>query len=109
MDINSKRLKGVTLYGAIGTCIDKAVFMTGRSTNTEEFVQFLKKIVAEKKPTDKLPYFVYDNAPAHISNLAKPILQESFQAIPLPPYSCQLNSIETLWSHIKRRFKQRMC
>jgi hypothetical protein len=45
LEVNNKRLKGVTLYGAIGYCLNETVYMTGRSTNKEEFGSFLLKVV----------------------------------------------------------------
>ena len=43
--MNNKRLKGVTLYGAIGYFLNETVYMTGRSTKKEKFGSFLLKLV----------------------------------------------------------------
>ena len=44
IEINIKRGKSITLYGAIGEMMTKPVFMQGRSTNTDEFCNFLKLV-----------------------------------------------------------------
>ena len=40
--IGRKRYGGVTIYGAIGNCLKKPVFMLGESTNIEEFEEFMQ-------------------------------------------------------------------
>lgn len=59
-------MKGVTLYGAIGNCLDRAIFMTGVSTNKEEFKEFVQMIKANLN-TDQRPTLVLDNHAAHVS------------------------------------------
>jgi len=34
----------VTIYGAIGNCLTKPVFMIGDSTNKNEFIEFLENV-----------------------------------------------------------------
>ena len=41
--INPKRVS-VTIYGAIGNCLTKPVFMIGDSTNKNEFIEFLENV-----------------------------------------------------------------
>jgi hypothetical protein len=64
-----KRWKGVTLYGAIGNFLPKAIFKLGRSTNKEEFTEFLKAVVKEI-PDGVTPYIVFDNHASHWSSMA---------------------------------------
>lgn len=42
--LNPKRVGQCTLYGAIGWCLSEPVFQISRSTNKEDFVEFLKKV-----------------------------------------------------------------
>ena len=42
--INPVRFKGITVYGACGNILEKPLFMTGKSTNTEETLKFLQLI-----------------------------------------------------------------
>ena len=44
MSLNQDRGKGITVYGAIGECLQHGVFMLGRSTNRREFAEFLRQI-----------------------------------------------------------------
>ena len=59
-----------TIYGAIGSALNKAVFMDGTSTNAVEFKKFLEKVLLEVKCQYKgsnRPVLVMDNHGAHIS------------------------------------------
>ena len=44
MCLNQDRGHGITVYGAIGECLQHAVFMLGKSTNRREFAEFLRQI-----------------------------------------------------------------
>lgn len=98
-----------TIYGALGSCLENnATFMSGRSTNAEEFVKFLHQVKSKVKPefAGMHPVMILDNASAHISKKKSlPVLLELFDPCNTPPYSCKLNSIEQLWSYVKRLFK----
>ena len=49
-----------------------------------------------------------DNHPAHKTNINKEMARQlNFELMFMPPYTPELNSIEALWSVIKRDFKQR--
>lgn len=39
-----RRGSGLTVYGAIGTCLKKAVFTLGDSTNPKDYCDFLKEV-----------------------------------------------------------------
>ena len=52
------------------------------------------------------PHLVMDNHPAHTTPTSLSALSESFYLQRLPKYSSQLNSIEYMWSIIKRRVKK---
>ena len=112
MKLNKFRGHGVTIFGAIGTCLEKPLFMKCESTNMIDFRQFLTQIreavpgTGEQRP---LLNIVLDNHPAHknwdVRNFASKLdINLRF----LPPYCPQLNSIECVWSVIKRKVKQEL-
>ena len=96
----------MTLFGAIGTCIrDGFTYMTGSSTCITEFEQFVQQIQANltiRGANDPLPYLVLDLHRAHTSLRLRETLAMYFRILWLPPQSCRFNSIEILWSYIKR-------
>ena len=69
----------VTVFGAIGNCLQKPVYYLAPTTNKEHFVIFLQKLGRELIVGDK-PYLLYDGHRAHIGSIDK--IQRSF--IPLP-------------------------
>ena len=44
-----KRHAGVTLWGALGRCLNKAVFKTSDSTNQEDYRDFITQVANEVK------------------------------------------------------------
>lgn len=108
IEVSNRRLQGVTLFGAIGTCLSKPVFMTGSSTNSVEFRQFIVELIRHLPRGGPKPYLVHDGARAHYANISKALIETNFHRLAMPPYSCQFNSIERLWAHIKLRFKWEM-
>jgi len=113
MQINQFRGAGVTIYGAIGTCLDSPLFMKSASTNIEDFRKFLLQI-KEKFPQEygqQRPRIsiVLDNHPAH-RNVDVNIYARNLglTLLFLPPYCPQLNSIECLWSVVKRSVKREL-
>jgi transposase len=53
-------------------------------------------------------FFLQDNAPAHSSNETKRFLHTNgIDCIVFPPHSPDLNPIENLWAHLKRRIENR--
>ena len=71
--------------------------------NTHSFIEFMKRFV-ETLDKNKKYVFVFDNGPAHkakksiefLNNLGENIFIEF-----LPPYSPQLNCIETCWKTVR--------
>ena len=68
---NNKRL-ATTVYGAFGNCISKGVFVLGKSTNQQEFCDFLLEVKAAVKPQymNEKPILLYDQARAHTAKKA---------------------------------------
>jgi len=110
MVLNQDRGHGVTIYGAIGEYLPRAVFMTGKSTNTKEFAEFLRllRMATPAGLREKL-VIVLDNHKSHhnpsIVVLAKNL---NFELLYLPTYTPQLNPIESLWSVVKGKLKKKL-
>ena len=104
LPLQNTRRKGVTVYGAIGACLRKAVFIGGETTCTDGFISLLKKVrknfIGGREETI---YMVADGASAHRSNIALNYMAENHIVyLQTPPYSPAFNSIERLWHHLKR-------
>jgi transposase len=78
--------------------------MTTRSTNQEDFLVFLVKIVQGLKRGIKRPYLVLDNHTAHRTKRVKELLSQHFNVLYLPVASSEFNSVERVWSVIKQRY-----
>ncbi len=71
--------------------------------NSTSFIAYMKRFI-EYLPKDKKYLLIYDNASAHKSKMAKEYfasLDNRFAIEFLPPYSPQLNAIESCWKIIK--------
>lgn len=99
----------LTLYGAIGACIDEQVLMIGQSTNAEEFCDFLELLIASvtRSYSGSTPVLALDNHRAHHATRTRRHL-EHFRVYWLPPYSSPLNAIERLWAVVKRQYRQHL-
>jgi len=67
--------------------------------NAHAFLEFMKRFVATLEKNKKY-VFVFDNGPAHKAKISKEFLYSLGENIFiefLPPYSPQLNCIETCW------------
>lgn len=90
---NNKRVS-TTVYGAIGHCLQHGVFVLGRSTNQNEFQEFLRQVKAAVKPqfSTQKPFFLYDQASAHTAAKSQKMMKEFFTPLPIPVMSCEFNS-----------------
>jgi len=71
--------------------------------NAHSFLDFMKRFVATLDKNKKY-VFVFDNGPAHKAKISKEFLHSLGENIFiefLPPYSPQLNCIETCWKIIR--------
>ena len=100
----------MTVYGAIGDCLPRAVFMLGKSTNSKEFAEFLRRIrmATPAGPRDKL-VIVLDNHKSHHGDSMRTLARNlNFELLYLPTYTPQLNPIESLWSVVKGKLKKKL-
>ena len=93
--------KKVNLFGAL---IDgkELYYEWYDKLNAHSFIDFMKRFV-KKLDKNKKYVFVFDNAPAHKAKMSLEFLNslENVFIEFLPPYSPQLNSIETCWKIIR--------
>jgi transposase len=71
--------------------------------NAHSFINFMKKLI-DFLPKDKKYVFILDNGPCHKAKITKKYfasLGENYKIEFLPPYSPQLNAIETCWKIIR--------
>jgi transposase len=109
MMLNKGRGNGITVMGAISKQLFKPIFTIEKATNTDAFILFLQKLRARFQYTSDTLHLVLDNHRAHHALTAKAeAARLRIQLHFMPPYTPELNSIESLWSVIKRDFKRRM-
>ena len=109
MLLNKVRGKGVTVFGAIGTLMPKALFIMERTTNSHNFMRFLRRLRQLFEHDDRTIHLILDNHRGHHTLEAKAYAVKKKIALHfMPPYSPELNAIEPLWSVLKRDFKKRM-
>ena len=94
--------KKVNLFGAL---IDgkKLYYEWYDNLNAHYFIEFMKRFVATLDKNKKY-VFVFDNAPAHKAKISQKHLESLGKNIFIefmPPYSPQLNCIETAWKIIR--------
>lgn len=98
-----------TLIGSIGLCLTDGFCITkARSTNREDVLEHLKTLKRNLRNPSSRPYIVLDNCTSHHSKVVAEYIDQNFKPLFMPGYSPFFNSIEQLWSYIKRRIKHRM-
>ena len=106
--LGQNRCKGITVFGAISSSLNRPLFTQEESTNGEAFGKFMYTLRSRFLKGYPRIYVVIDNAPAHRTLKNRQIaLDLKIELLFMPPYSPELNSIESLWSVLKRDFKQR--
>ena len=105
--ITNKSIGGATVFGAIGDGLTQPYFYITDTTNSEHFNTFIDDLIPFIRPNlENRPYLVLDNHLAHKNILIRPTLEQHFNVMWLPSYSCQFNSIETFWSILKSRYRK---
>ena len=98
-----------TLYGAIGSCLkDGAAYMIGEATNNRCMQAFCRQLAQERIDPSSRPFLIMDNAGAHTSPETIRVIERYFIPFHQPGYSCKFNSIEWLWSVVKREYRKRV-
>lgn len=110
MQLNAKRGHGVTVLGAIGSMLSKPVFSLANSTCKQSVLDFLMKLNSIVNPNPAAPKkkvtIVLDNHLSHKTNEVSELARQlGFELLFQPPYTPEINSIESLWSVVKRDLK----
>ena len=74
------------------------------SNNQVTFHNFLVNL--KQKCEGRKVIVVQDNLSVHKTALAKSLYTGDFEQLFLPPYSCELNPIETVWSLVKGKYRR---
>ncbi len=96
--------KSIRMFGAMSK--DRLLVKVVNATNSETFREFLEGI---RRDHPKF-YMVLDNASYHKSKTTWEYVESAGDDITfefLPPYTSQLNPIETAWRDLKRRLTGR--
>ena len=104
---NSKRLSSVTVYGAVNAVTGAFVWMLHERTNQEGWKMFLRKL---KEHTDERYieppiYLCIDNHPVHRARGVRRDY-EGFKVLFSPPYSSELNAVESVWAQFKAKLSK---
>ena len=113
MPLPPSRGVSVTILGAIGAQISAPVFSLADSTNTEAVMDFLFKLAGVITPqpfvTRNKAVLVLDNHSAHKTKQVMDLANQlKIELLFTPPYTPELNSIESLWSVVKGDIKKHL-
>jgi putative transposase len=91
------------VFGFINPLSGKSHFQYIKRLNADCFLRFLKAVLKEYPDASKI-HIIVDNAPAHRANKIERFESnvERLNLIKLPPYSPDLNPIETVWREVKK-------
>ena len=101
LSMHKNRGPSITVIGAISQkrgMVHYEVFEG--SNNAKTFESFLMKLKAKCLGRT---IAVLDNLKVHQAKLLERVYDANFKEMFLPPYSCELNPIERLWSVLKRK------
>lgn len=102
LSLSKSRGPSITVIGAISELrglVHYDVF--DGSNNGERFKAFLSKL---KQKCFGKTVVVLDNLKVHHAKILDQVYDSNFKEMLLPPYSCELNPIERLWSVVKRKW-----
>ena len=107
---NFARVESWTVYGAIGPCFDKPVFMLAKSTNMDDVDQFLRSLLAHRSNQySKQPiHVVIDNNPAHVNAYKRLKDYTGLNLVYQPSESPEFNCQETVWRMVKHSYRKKM-
>jgi transposase len=95
----------ISVFGAVNVASGQLIHQMSEIFNAETFLEFLKKIVANRVGS-RIIHLVLDNSRYHHAKLLKPWLNEHIDVLVLdflPPYSPQLNPIERVWKKTRQK------
>ena len=82
--------------------------MVASTTNKEYFEEFIDTMIVPeiRENLPNKPYLLIDNHPGHKNPILRLKLDQHFNVLFMPSYSCRFNSIENLWGYVKLRYMQ---
>ena len=86
-------------------------YPSGEATNKEDFLSFISGIreTLSEQDRNKKIKLILDNHKSHCTLMVRSFCQfNNIEIKFVPSYSPEFNSIEPLWSVIKRRFKSKL-
>ena len=93
----------LNVFGIINPLSGQSHFQYIDRLNADCFIAFLIAILKEYPDAPKI-HVIVDNAPAHRANDVDDFVSEEkrLELVKLPPYSPDLNPIETVWREVKK-------
>lgn len=99
--IKQTRYEWAYVYGAVNPQSGENAALVAASVNTPTMNEFLKVLSGQLAP-DALAVLILDRAGWHVSKELD--VPGNIRLLFLPPYSPELNPVETLWLYIKSHF-----
>ena len=96
--LRQTRYEWVYLYAAVEPATGESVALLAPQVNTETFNVFLQMVSAALQPHEQA-VLILDQAGWHQSRGVR--WPEGVTALPLPPYSPELNPVENLWHYLR--------
>lgn len=80
--------------------------MFAKRTSAVNYREFLTLVKAKTKNVHVKPYIFFDGHAAHTSTLSRLHCEQLFRPLQNVAYTCELNSVETLFSVLKRNLRK---
>ncbi len=93
----------LNVFGIINPITGQSHFQYIKRLNAESFITYLKAIRREYPDANRI-FLIIDNGPGHRAKKVDIYLKKEYviKLIKLPPYSPDLNPIETVWHEVKK-------
>jgi len=93
----------LNVFGVINPITGQSHFQYIKRLNAECFISYLKAIRREYSESNRI-FLIIDNAPGHRAKKVDTYLKQesTIRLVKLPPYSPDLNPIETVWREVKK-------
>ena len=104
---SSDRGKSQTIIGGLFMKSAELRWSFAKSTNKEDFLEFLKNQIDRFTKYPRTTVLVLDNHRAHHAKTVQAwLVEKQYQVAFLPPYSSEFNPIETVWAMVKREWSR---
>ena len=96
-----RRFTWTTLFAAVEPATGTSTTLVLPEVSTEAMSVFLDRFAAERAP-DEHAVLVLDQAGWHGARTLR--VPDTVTLVPLPPYAPELNPVERVWLHLRKRF-----